>query len=324
MATDIDFTANAPVRGDLPDHWIHGSPRGVPNTDPAFQVHRYDPHTYVLRQSKAIHPEAPFLYLLFGNERAVLYDTGASKKTIGNPLRETVDAIVDEWLDAYPRESYHLVVAHTHGHLDHVAGDPQFAARPATTIVDRELEAVHAFYGFDAWPDQIVRFDLGGRVLELIGTPGHHPATATIYDPWSGFLITADNALPGRIYAFDFPAYLDSMERTVEFARSRNVTHVMGCHIEMTRRPGRDYPVGCSYQPDEPPLQMTFQQLIDLRDAARSIKDKPGAHTFDDFVILNGPYRRYIGRLLARALWSKVRPPRGPGDGVNASGEGEG
>jgi hypothetical protein len=78
----------------------------------------------------------------------------------------------------------------------------------------------------------------------------------------------------------------------------------------MTRRPGRDYPVGCRYQPDERPLQMTVRQLIELRDAARSIEDKPGAHTFDDFLIMNGPYRRYIVPLLARALWAKLRPPR--------------
>ena len=277
-------------------------------------MHRYDPHTYVLRQSKTLTAEAPFLYLLFGSERAVLFDTGASKKTDGNPLRETVDGIVEAWLAEHPREGYHLVVAHTHGHLDHVEGDAQFADRPATTIVDRELEAMQEFFGFTAWPDEIVRFDLGGgRVLEMIGTPGHQRATVTIYDPWSGFLLTADNALPGRIYAFDFPDYLDSMERTVEFARTREITHVMGCHIEMTRRPGADYPVGCRYQPDERPLEMTVQQLTDLRDAARSIKDQPGAHTFDDFLIMNGPYRRYIVKLLARALWAKIRPPRTAG-----------
>ncbi len=306
---DLDFTTNAPLDGELDVRWIHGQPRGTRVTDPPIQVHRYDPHTYVLRQSKALTAEAPFLYLLFGSERAVLFDTGASKKTgADNPLRETVDEIVALWLAEHPREGYHLVVAHTHGHMDHVEGDAQFADRPETTVVDRELETVQEFYGFTAWPEQIVQFDLGGgRVLEMIGTPGHQRASLTIYDPWSGFLITADNALPGRIYAFDFPAYLDSMERTVEFARTRAVTHVMGCHIEMTGRRGEDYPVGCRYQPHERPLQMTVQQLADLRDAARSIADKPGAHTFDDFLILNGPARRYIVPLLARALWAKVR-----------------
>ena len=307
---DLDFGAGAPVHGDLDVRWIHGSPRGADDADPPIQVHRYDPHTYVLRQSKALTAEAPFLYLLFGSERAVLFDTGASKKTTGNPLRETVDEIVEKWLAEHPRDDYELIVAHTHGHLDHVEGDAQFADRPGTSIVDRELEAVQAFYGFTAWPDQIVEFDLGGRVLELTGTPGHQRAAVTIYDPWSGFLLTGDNALPGRIYAFDFPVYLDSMERTVEFAGTREITHVMGCHIEMTRTPGRDYPLGCSYQPDEPPLEMTVQQLVDLRDAARAVKDKPGAHTFDDFLIMNGPYRRYIVKLLARGLWAKVRPPR--------------
>jgi hydroxyacylglutathione hydrolase len=59
-------------------------------------------------------------------------------------------------------------------------------------------------------------------------------------------------------------------------------------------------------------LQMTVRQLIDLRDAARSITDDPGAHTFDDFLILNGPARRYMIPLLARALWGKVWPPREP------------
>jgi hydroxyacylglutathione hydrolase len=167
---------------------------------------------------------------------------------------------------------------------------------------------VQAFFGFTAWPDQTVHFDLGGRVLDITGSPGHHPAAITVYDPWSGFLITGDTALPGRIYAFDFPAFLASMERMVEFASSRQITHMMGCHIEMTRQPGRDYPLGCTYQPDEPPLQMTVQQLIAVRDAARSIQHDRGAHVFDDFLIMNGPYRGYIAKLIARSLWARIWP----------------
>ncbi len=51
----------------------------APPGEPPIQVHAYDPHTYVLRQSKATNYEAPFLYLLFGNERAILLDTGATE-----------------------------------------------------------------------------------------------------------------------------------------------------------------------------------------------------------------------------------------------------
>ena len=90
------------MHGDLDVRWIHGRPRGASDTDPPIQVHPYDRHTYVLRQSKALTAEAPFLYLLFGSERAVLFDTGASKKTVDNPLRETVDGIVEAWLAEQP------------------------------------------------------------------------------------------------------------------------------------------------------------------------------------------------------------------------------
>jgi hydroxyacylglutathione hydrolase len=111
----IDFSAGAPVDGDLNVHWIHGSRRRKGGNDSAFQVHRYDAHTYVLRQSKTLSAEAPFLYLLFGNERVLLLDTGASKSVEGNPLRETVDGIIDAWLAEQPRVGYELVVAHTPG-----------------------------------------------------------------------------------------------------------------------------------------------------------------------------------------------------------------
>jgi hypothetical protein len=85
-AATIDFATDAPVDGDLDVRWIHGSPRRTPDSDPAFQVHRYDTHTYVLRQSKALSAEAPFLYLLFGNEWAVLLDTGRARRRLAASL----------------------------------------------------------------------------------------------------------------------------------------------------------------------------------------------------------------------------------------------
>jgi hydroxyacylglutathione hydrolase len=307
-STVVDFTVGTPVRGDLDVRWIHGSRSRKDRADPAFQVHAYDPHTYVLRQSKAVSAEAPFLYLLFGNDRALLLDTGAGKPGSAGPLGGIIDGLIAGWLAEHPRDAYELVVAHTHGHGDHVAGDGQFADRPETVVVSRELAAVQEFFGFTDWPDPIVQFDLGGRLLEIIGSPGHHRAAITVYDPWSGFLLTGDTVLPGRLFAFDFPVFLATLDRLTEFASSRQITHVMGCHIEMTRQPGRDYPLGCAYQPDEPPLQMTTQQLTAVRDAARSVAGRPGAHGFDDFWIMNGPYRGYVAKLMARGLWAKIWP----------------
>jgi len=305
--TPVDFATHAPAPGSLDVRWIHGSAG-----EPLIQVHRYDPHTVILRQSKLVSYEAPFLFLLFGNDRALLLDSGATKDPDRFPLRATVDRLIGEWLAEHHRAKtdYDLVIAHTHGHGDHVAGDEQFAGRPHTTIVNRELDAVQSHFGFTTWPEQIVTFDLGGRVLELTGTPGHHRAAITVYDPWTGFLLTGDTVLPGRLYAFDYPQFLTSLDRMVAFAEARTVTHVLGCHIEMTTRPGRDYPLGARYQPEEPPLEMTVAQLRDIRQAAGEAAGKRGPRRFDDFIIYNEPGLRDNLTLGARALAHKIRPRR--------------
>jgi hydroxyacylglutathione hydrolase len=63
----------------------------------------------------------------------------------------------------------------------------------------------------------------------------------------------------------------------------------MGCHIEMSRSPGRDYPRGSTFQPDEPQLQMTVAQLLEVRAAAAGVEGSRGVHVFDDFAIVNEP-----------------------------------
>jgi len=291
----VDFEVGPAAAGDLDVRWNHGAAGEAP-----LQIHAYDPHTYVLRQSKATSYEAPFLYLLFGNERAILLDTGATKDAEVFPVRQTVDGLIEGWLAQHPREGYELVVAHTHAHGDHVAGDGQFDGRPMTKVVPHDPESVAAFFGFTSWPAETLRFDLGGRVLDVTGIPGHQPASIAVFDPWSGFLLTGDSVYPGRLYVFDFPAFTASLDRLAAFAAARRVTHVMGCHIEMTRKPGRDYPLGSKYQPDEPPLQMTVGQLLAVRDAARAASGQPGVHVSDDFIIFNGPCKSAVIRQLVR------------------------
>jgi len=303
----IDFTADAPITGDLAARWNHGSRSVRHNTDPPIQVHAYDEHTFVLRQNKAVHYEAPFLYLFCGNDRALLLDTGATEDPGRFPLRDTVDTLLQGWLAEHPRAAYELIVAHTHGHSDHVAGDAQFDGRPSTTVVPADLASVRSFFGVTDWPVDIVRLDLGGRVLEVTGCPGHHKASIAVYDPWTGFLVTGDTVYPGRLYVNDVAAFQESLDRMVAFTQSRPVTHIMGCHIEMSRRPRRDYPIGATYQPAEPPLQMTVAQLTAIRDAAKVVADRPGVHVFDDFIIFHGPCRRAMPRYAVRRLWSRLR-----------------
>ncbi len=301
----IDFVTGAPVAGGLDVRWIHGAKPA--SSEPPIQVHAFDPNTFILRQSKWVSREAPFMYLFLGNERALLLDTGAAKDAATCDLRGAVDSIVSNWLEEHARGHYELIVAHTHGHWDHVAGDSQFADRPDTRIVPRELAGVRDFFAITRWPDEVVRFDLGGRVLEIFGCPGHHRASIAVFDAWSGFLVTGDTVYPGRLYAPDFPAFVASLDRLSDFAHAQDVRHVMGCHNEMTSTPGRDYPLGARYQPDEPPIQMTVAQLDAVREAAHSIAAKPGVHRFDDFIIYNGPCRRGMAMLVAGSVWARLR-----------------
>jgi len=305
IGNPVDFTSGAPTLGNLTVTWVHGSASPRRRTDPPLQVHAYDPHTFVLRESKDVSFEAPFIYLLLGNERALLVDTGATADPALCPLRATVDRLVNGWLAEHSRSSYELVVAHTHSHGDHTAGDPQFSDRPDTRIVGRAPEAVREFFGFGGDLDEVRRFDLGGRSLELIRIPGHHPASIALYDRWTGWLLTGDTVYPGRLYVFDGPAYRGSLDRLVRFASTRSVTYLLGGHLEMTDRAGRDYPYGSRYQPRERPLPMARERLIAVRDAAVSVADRPGAHAFEDFVLFSLPSTGAVLRQLLRGkLWN--------------------
>jgi glyoxylase-like metal-dependent hydrolase (beta-lactamase superfamily II) len=134
------------------------------------------------------------------------------------------------------------------------------------------------------------RVELGGRVLECLSAPGHHEAAVTFYDPYTGFLLTGDTVYPGRLYVGDWPAFTCSIEKLIAFCETRPVAYVLGCHIEMTRRPGVDYPIRTTYQPDEPPF------ADDRRPTARC----PGG---------DRPDRRTAGPARVRGL--RHLPPRG-------------
>ena len=58
--------------------WIDGTQAG----EPQMQVQRYDRDTYVIRQSIRTNFEGPFLYLLFGRDRALLLDAPDSYRGV--------------------------------------------------------------------------------------------------------------------------------------------------------------------------------------------------------------------------------------------------
>src|SRR5438309_11293134 len=65
----------APVEGSLPIQWDIGATDCKASPQPPLQVHAYEPQTFILRESPCADPEANFLYLLIGSEKALLIDT---------------------------------------------------------------------------------------------------------------------------------------------------------------------------------------------------------------------------------------------------------
>ena len=291
-SVDLDVTWNAGVR------------RG---TEPPIQVHHASDGLVILRQSLAVSYEGPFIYLLFGAERALLFDTGATLSADRFPLRQTVDSLIDGWLARHPRDAYGLVVAHSHAHSDHVAGDAQFANRPLTEVVAHDAAAVAKFFGIDDWPASEGSIDLGGRRLVVLAIPGHEASSIALWDERTGILLTGDTVYPGRLYVRDYSSFAASIDRLRVFADAHPITAILGAHIEMSTRSKQDFPLGSMWHPHEAALPMTLEQLHEIANATASIAGRPGAHRFDEFAIYNGPSRRAIAGQLARLAWWKVR-----------------
>ena len=260
-----------PGAGTFPSHWIDGT-----NPDePPLQVHRYAEHTWILRQSVLTDFEGPFLYLFVGQERGLLVDTGAGG---GVPLRETIDHLIGA--------GFPLVVAHSHAHRDHVADDAQFIDRPDTTIVAHGPEGVALFFGIIDWPVGTARLDLGGRHVDVIPIPGHEPASIALYDHRTRLLLTGDTAYPGRLSVRDFSAFRASIDRLVDFTANREVTWVLGAHIEMTREKGIDYEDRAATHRNERELQLGRQHLVELRDVLHAMGEEVRYEVHDDFIVV--------------------------------------
>ena len=278
--------ANAASPPLFAERWIDGTN----GAEPATHVQALDADTFVIRQSVKTNFEAPFVYLLFGRDKALLIDTGAQD----GQIRPAVDALIADWLAANKRSGIPLVVAHSHNHGDHVAGDAAFRGRPDTTVIGLAPADVAAFFGIDPWPDSMASFDLGGRKLSILATPGHQAAAIMVYDPRLKILLSGDTLYPGRLY---IPVNFlgdnrASINRLAAFARTHPIRAVLGAHIEMTRTPGQDYPHEASTHPDEHLLELPAGSISELRRGLGAKLDVPGeGQVHDHFIIMPVPAR---------------------------------
>jgi glyoxylase-like metal-dependent hydrolase (beta-lactamase superfamily II) len=248
---------------------------------PEFQVHQYNEDLYILRQSGCSHYEKPFLYLLFGRDKALLLDTGAGQTHVALVVKK----VVDTWLVRHRLKTIRLIVAHTHAHGDHTSGDDQCKRLPDSAFIRPDLEAVQSFFRIKRWPEEIVQFDLGGRILDVIPIPGHETTSIAIYDRQTAILLTGDTLYPGRLYVSEPVEYVRSIRRLVDFTQNKVVAHILGTHIENTRTPYLDYPIGTTYQPDEHALELGRGHLLELNEALEQMKGSIVKKVMRDFTI---------------------------------------
>ncbi|MBQ0001197.1 MAG: MBL fold metallo-hydrolase [Clostridiales bacterium] len=129
-----------------------------------------------------------YCYLLIGKEKALLIDTGVS----GMKIREEVEQVTD----------LPLLLLNTHGDGDHVAGNNRFSEFYMHKA-DYENCGLNGKLSGTLIPvedgDQI---DLGGRMLKIIGIPGHTKGSIAVLDAENRQLFAGDSVQSGQIFMF--------------------------------------------------------------------------------------------------------------------------
>jgi glyoxylase-like metal-dependent hydrolase (beta-lactamase superfamily II) len=244
------------AQGSIPG-WCRALPRPeyktierVSISDPWFEV--YKPAQGVFAIYEPHQAEETISYLIVGEKRALLFDTGMG---IGD-LKKVIAQLTQ----------LPIVLLNSHTHNDHVGDNWEFSTIYGSTIygMDTDFTRQNARGSrLDAQaeitPDQICgvlpkgfdskayatrpwkitayahdgdRLDLGGRTLEVIATPGHTPDSISLLDRANGVLFTGDTYYPAPIWLFrpetDLDAYAASIRRLAALAPQVKV--VMGAH----------------------------------------------------------------------------------------------
>lgn len=244
--------------------WSQGSEDCAAHPEPPLEVHEYDPRTFALRESLCSTWEAPFIYLLLGDSKALLIDTG----DVADPKRMPLAQTVLQMVSRYGSPKLPLLVVHTHRHLDHRAGDPQFEHLPNVDLVGYDLGSVQRYFGFTHWPQGRAQIDLGHRTVDVLPAPGHEATHIVFYDRNTALFFSGDFMMPGRLLIDDSAADLASARRVAAFVRNRPVSAVLAGHVEEDAD-GRLFPWQSTFHPRERSLPMGKADLLALPAALR-------------------------------------------------------
>lgn len=214
-------------------------------SDPWFEVYKPSPGVFAIYEPHQ--SEEVISYLIVGEKRALLFDTGMGISDIRKVTAE---------LTPLP-----IMVLNSHTHNDHVGGNWEFSEIYG---MDTEFTRKNALGSredaqAEITPDQICgtlpsevdpksyatrpwkikgyvrngyKFDLGGRTIEVLATPGHTPDAIALFDHANGLLFTGDTYYPAPIWLFrpetDLAEYAASIRRLA--ALEPQVKLVLGAH----------------------------------------------------------------------------------------------
>lgn len=190
-------------------------------------------------------PENVLCYVIVGEEKAMLIDTGYGY----GDLKQAVRSITDK----------PLYIVNTHGHVDHTSGNAQFEENVYIHKNDIELckehtgkqmreqsveRAIHSINyetqeEYNALPQDFDReayihhgtgnlvetengqiFDLGGATLEIVETPGHTKGGISIWYKEKGIVFVGDTTGP-FVWLFapettTREVYIDTLNRLIQ------------------------------------------------------------------------------------------------------------
>lgn len=222
--------------------WCRQLPRPVYRTleriaikDPWFEVYKIRPGVFAIYEPHQ--SEEVICYLVLGQKRAVLFDTGMGISNIRSVVEE---------LTLLP-----VSVVNSHTHNDHVGDNWQFTdiygmdtdftrtnAKGSKEDAQAEIapgevcgnlpmgfkpaEYATKPFRISHWLHDHDRIDLGGRILEVVAAPGHTPDSIALLDEKNGLLFTGDIFYPGPIWLYrpetDLDAYLASVRKLAALA----------------------------------------------------------------------------------------------------------
>lgn len=219
-----------------------------------FTIDKIDEDTYII--SEYCHWEETHCYLLNGEERSLLIDTGLGICNIYDEVIKLTDKPI-------------TAVA-THIHWDHIGGHKYFSDFYAhgeelkwlngkfplsmdairNMVTDRcdlpDGYDVNTYEFFQGTPSRLLsdgdEVDIGGRTVRIVHTPGHSPGHMCFWEQERGYLFTGDLVYKDTLFAYypstDPEKYLVSLEKIAAFPVKRvfPAHHTLDIHPEIIMR----------------------------------------------------------------------------------------